>query len=85
MMLVDFVAKEDSSGVNTVGNGIGHDIITIDGDNSKKVILNDYYEEKDSYPREVEYSLNDLDPGSHTIEFKVRMCLIILPSHLSTL
>ena len=28
---------EDSSGINTVGNGIGHDIsITIDGDNSKR-------------------------------------------------
>ena len=65
---------EDSSGINTVGNGIGHDItITIDGDNSNKVILNDYYEaEKDSYQRgKVEYSLNELDPGSHTIEFKV--------------
>ena len=65
---------EDSSGINTVGNGIGHDIsITIDGDNSKKIILNDYYEaEKDSYQRgRVEYSLNELDPGSHTIEFKV--------------
>ena len=28
---------EDSSGINTLGNGIGHDIsITIDGDNSKR-------------------------------------------------
>lgn len=65
---------EDSSGINTLGNGIGHDIsITIDGDNSKKIILNDYYEaEKDSYQKgRVEYSLNELNPGSHTIEFKV--------------
>ena len=39
----------------------------------QKIILNDYYEaEKDSYQRgRVEYSLNELDPGSHTIEFKV--------------
>lgn len=65
---------EDSSGINTIGNSIGHDItITIDGDYSKKIILNDYYQaEKDSYQKgKVEYSLNNLSPGSHTIEFKV--------------
>ena len=65
---------EDSSGINTVGNGIGHDItITLDGDNSKKIILNDYYEsEKDSYQKgKVEYNLNELESGLHTIDFKV--------------
>ena len=31
---------------------------------------------------EVEYSLNELDPGSHTIEFKVWDVLIILPNLL---
>jgi len=65
---------EDSSGINTVGNGIGHDItITLDGEDSKKIILNDYYEsEKDSYQKgKVEYALNELDPGLHTIDFKV--------------
>ncbi len=65
---------EDSSGINTVGNGIGHDItITLDGETSNKVILNDYYEaELDNYQKgKVEYLLNELDPGLHTIDFKV--------------
>ena len=65
---------EDSSGINTVGNGIGHDItITLDGETSNKIILNDYYEaELDNYQKgKVEYLLNEMDPGLHTIDFKV--------------
>ena len=65
---------QDSSGVNTVGNGIGHDItITLDNESSKKIILNDYYEsEKDSYQKgKVEYALNELESGLHTIDFKI--------------
>tara|TARA_B100000902_G_scaffold280180_1_gene265994 strand:+ start:17115 stop:20882 length:3768 start_codon:yes stop_codon:yes gene_type:complete len=64
----------DSSGVNTLGNGIGHDItITINGDESNKVILNDYYQaDTDSYQRgKIEYPLNNLEEGLHTIKFKV--------------
>ena len=35
----------DSSGINTTGNGIGHDIITeINGDKELVFVLNDYYE-----------------------------------------
>ena len=65
---------QDSSGVNTLGNGIGHDItITLDNESSKKIILNDYYEsEKDSYQKgKVEYALNELESGLHTIDFKI--------------
>ena len=65
---------EDSSGINTVGNGIGHDItITLDGETSNKIILNDYYEaDLDNYQKgKVEYLLNEIDPGLHTIDFKV--------------
>ncbi|MBT4479058.1 MAG: T9SS type A sorting domain-containing protein, partial [Flavobacteriales bacterium] len=65
---------EDSSGINTVGNGIGHDItITLDGETSNKIILNDYYEaELDNYQKgKVEYLLNEMAPGLHTIDFKV--------------
>ena len=65
---------EDSSGINTVGNGIGHDItITLDGDISSKIILNDYYEaDLDNYQKgKVEYLLNEMEPGLHTIDFKV--------------
>ena len=55
-------------------NGIGHDItITLDGETSNKIILNDYYEaELDNYQKgKVEYLLNEMDPGLHTIDFKV--------------
>ena len=65
---------QDSSGINTVGNGIGHDItITIDGDISKKIILNEYYESDiDSYQSgKIQYPLQNLSEGHHTIEFKV--------------
>ena len=35
----------DSSGINTVGTGIGHDIVaTLDNDNRKFFILNDFYQ-----------------------------------------
>ena len=65
---------QDSSGINTVGNGIGHDItITLDGASSDKIILNDYYEaDIDSYQSgRVEYQLDNLSQGIHTIDFKV--------------
>ena len=65
---------EDSSGINTVGNGIGHDItIILDGENTKKIILNDYYQsDLDNYQKgKVEYQLNELESGLHTIDFKV--------------
>ena len=42
-ILLAFV--QDSSGINTVGNSIGHDItVTLDGENAKKIILNEYYQ-----------------------------------------
>jgi hypothetical protein len=64
----------DSSGINTVGTGIGHDIVaTLDGDNNKSVIINDYYEsDVDSYTSGViQYPYNSLEKGSHTLELKV--------------
>ena len=71
---------EDSSGINTIGNSIGHDItITIDGDYSKKIILNDYYQaEKDSYQKgKVEYSLKFISRVSYN-NLKFGMFLITL-------
>ena len=65
---------QDSSGINTVGNGIGHDItITIDGETSQNIILNEYYEaDVDSYQSgQVEYPLSNISEGIHTIDFKV--------------
>ncbi|MGG5506159.1 MULTISPECIES: type IX secretion system sortase PorU [unclassified Myroides] len=64
---------EDESGINTA-SGIGHDIsITIDDKEDQVVILNDYYEtEVDNFRKgKVTYQLKDVEPGLHTIQFKV--------------
>lgn len=63
----------DSSGINTAGTGIGHDItVTIDNDNNKLFVLNDYYEaELDSYKQGiVRFQLPVFEPGLHTIKIK---------------
>ena len=45
----------DTNGINTVGNGIGHDIeLIIDGDNANSIVLNDYYESDLDYLSERE-------------------------------
>lgn len=64
---------EDESGINTA-SGIGHDIvIVVDDKEDKNIILNDYYEtELDNFRKgKVTYQLKELDPGMHTIQFKV--------------
>jgi hypothetical protein len=64
----------DSSGVNTVGTGIGHDIVcTIDNDVNKSYVINDYYEsEIDSYSSGViNYPLSKLAAGNHSLNLKV--------------
>ena len=70
-----FLAKIfDENGVNTVGNGIGHDIEAyLDGNTAESIILNDYYEaELNTYKRgEISYPLSDLDEGLHSITLKV--------------
>jgi hypothetical protein len=63
----------DSSGINTVGTGIGHDIVaTLDNDNRNFFILNDFYEgELNSYQQgTVRFQLPELDPGPHTIKIR---------------
>ena len=64
----------DFSGINTVGNGIGHDITAIlNGNTVSPFVLNEYYEaEKDNYQRgRVRFPLFDLENGQHTITLKV--------------
>jgi len=64
----------DESGINTVGNGIGHDIVAIlDGDTEKPFILNDFYEtDLDGYQLgTVEYPFFDLSPGEHEVKLKI--------------
>lgn len=64
----------DQSGINTVGIGIGHDIIAIlDDDYAKPMVLNEYYQaELNSYQRgKIIFPINDLSPGEHKISVKV--------------
>jgi hypothetical protein len=63
----------DSSGINTVGTGIGHDIVaTLDNDNRQFFILNDFYQgELNSYQKGVvHFQLPELEPGIHTLKIK---------------
>jgi len=63
----------DSSGINTVGNGIGHDLVAqLDGSPRSLYVLNDYYEaELNSYQKgRVVYPLQNLSEGLHTLTLK---------------
>ena len=65
---------KDSTGINTVGNGIGHDIVAIlDNNTSSSYNLNEYYQaDLDSYQSgKIEYPLSDLKPGKHTLSLRV--------------
>lgn len=64
----------DSSGINTVGTSIGHDIsVVLDQNTSKPIVLNDYYEANlNSYQSgKVRYPFNELSEGNHRLTFKV--------------
>jgi hypothetical protein len=63
----------DESGINTVGNGIGHDItVILDDETSNAKILNEFYEaDLDTYKSgTLRYPFNSLEPGIHTLKFK---------------
>lgn len=69
-----YAIVNDSSGINTVGTGIGHDMTgVLDNQTSKAVVLNDYYEnDLNSFQKgRVKYQFKDLEPGPHTLHFKV--------------
>src|SRR5204863_9100320 len=60
--------------INTIGNGIGHDITSVmDADNAKTAVLNDYYQaDMNSYQSgKVRYPYSNLTEGRHAIAFKV--------------
>ncbi|HRY31841.1 MAG TPA: type IX secretion system sortase PorU [Bacteroidales bacterium] len=63
----------DFHGINTVGNGIGHDIVAVlDEETDKSIVLNDYYEASlDSYQSGVvRYPFSGLKEGLHTLRLK---------------
>ena len=64
----------DENGINTVGNGIGHDVTAIlDEASSNPIVLNDFYQsDTDSYQSgEILYPFNSLSEGKHTLSIKV--------------
>ena len=64
----------DDHGINTVGNGVGHDITAIiDAESADPIILNDFYTaDLDSYQSgKVRFKLSELEQGKHTLTLKV--------------
>ena len=64
---------KDENGINTVGNGVGHNLTAIiDGNSAKPIVLNDFYESNlDTYTSgEVRYPLSTLSLGEHTLTVK---------------
>lgn len=63
----------DPNGVNTVGSGIGHDLLlTVDEDSRQSYVLNDFFQSKlNCYTAgAVKYKLSDLAEGKHTLTFR---------------
>ncbi len=63
----------DSTGINTTGVGIGHDLTaTLMGESETTYVLNDYYvAELDSYQKgKAEYQLSGLKPGPNKVRVK---------------
>lgn len=67
------VRLSDSTGLNTSGAGIGHDITAvIDGNTRETLVLNDFFQPDPDSERKgsVRFQLPALDEGSHTIAIK---------------
>ena len=63
----------DNSGINTTGNGIGHDITAIiDEEGQNPIMLNEYYESAVNNYQEgqVRYPLSEISEGLHTLTVK---------------
>ena len=69
-----FVKVFDENGINTTGNGIGHDITaSLNVSTQKNQVLNEFYEaDLDNYQSgTIKYPLSDLNEGLHTVNIKV--------------
>jgi len=67
------IKLNDNSGINALGNAVGHDITaTLDEDQQTLIKLNDYYEsDLDEYQSGVvAYPLSDIAEGRHTVSVK---------------
>lgn len=64
---------QDENGINTAGNGIGHDLTAIlDLKSNQPVVLNEYFEsDLDTYKKgKIQYPWNSLSAGEHTLTVK---------------
>ncbi len=69
-----YAVLADSSGINTLGTGIGHDAVAIlDENSSKPIVLNDYYSaDLNTYQKgKIRYPFSSLPEGNHRISVKV--------------
>jgi hypothetical protein len=69
-----YAEVSDSSGINTTGNGLGHDIVaTLDANTARAYVLNDYYQaDLNKYQSgKVKYQLSSLTEGTHHLNIKV--------------
>ena len=63
----------DSSGINTVGTGIGHDLLlVIDNDPKQTYVLNNYFNASNNSYQEgqVSYKMPEQTEGAHTLTFR---------------
>lgn len=63
----------DENGINTVGTGIGHDLLmTVDEDPKQTYVLNDYFSaSNNSYQQgQVSYKMPEQSEGMHTLTFR---------------
>lgn len=67
------VKLKDELGINTTGNGVGHDLVAIlDGNNDAQIVLNDHFEaiQDSSNQGQVRYQLRGLSTGKHVIKIR---------------
>jgi hypothetical protein len=68
------VYVKDNFGINTTGNGIGHDLTaTMDDDRINAIILNEFYQANtNSYNSGIiQYPYSNLEPGRHEVTVKI--------------
>ncbi len=64
---------KDENGINTIGNGIGHDLLLIiDNDAKQTFILNDNFTAKSGSYQEgrVSYKMSEMEEGMHSVMFR---------------
>ena len=67
------VKLKDELGINTTGNGVGHDLVAIlDGNNEAQIVLNDHFEavQDSSNQGVVRYQMRELSTGKHVLKIR---------------